>query len=289
MKQFNHSFYTDDFDQEMLDFLKQEGFLVTDNSWNDANIKDVIIRYSDGQEAFWTSSGNVDKSFGVHLTKQEFKKRIGMTKTNGSLKRWKNGDKRLQVETEYLTDEQKVVLKNMFEKLGWATDLYTEFLFTENVWTNTYEHGDIPSTELLHGTDLDPSYPLSTLEDIEEILKYEESKNMKKEDNTFTKDMLKDGMMVKDIGGLVGFVWRGNITFLNGSFLNLYDFNQDLTHKTEPSFNIVGVAELDLKWQRTNPEKLKLLEEVSSVEEEIKTLQERLQGLKIELEEVDGE
>lgn len=305
MKQFDHSFYTDDFDQEMLDFLKQEGFIVTDNHWNEANIKDVVLRYNAAQEAFWTTSGNVDKSFGVYLTKQEFKKRIGMTKTNGSLERWKNGDKRLQVETEYLTDERKNSLWVLFDQLGWSNNDIREF--SEGcVWTNTLDCGVEPFGVLMHGDDLDPSYPLSTVEDLEEIVKYEESENMKEGDNTFTKDMLVSGEHVVECRNGDKYLVFKDRLIESGGYNELEEYKDNLTYKDcEPAWDIVSVykhvsapdslefifeeGNLTLVWQRTSSEKLKLLEEVSSVEEEIKTLQERLEKLKIELKEIDGE
>lgn len=74
MTQFNESFYTDDFDQEMLDFVK-ENFEITDDI-DEWDLTDKNLKYYTGLDYFWTGSST---NWYTKLTKQQFKDKIGMT------------------------------------------------------------------------------------------------------------------------------------------------------------------------------------------------------------------
>lgn len=74
MKSFNESFYTEDFDQEMLDFIEANYTANCDViGWSNL---DVSLCYSDCDKgfylAYYISEGN-------KLTKEEFKRKIGMS------------------------------------------------------------------------------------------------------------------------------------------------------------------------------------------------------------------
>jgi hypothetical protein len=83
MTQFNENFYTDDFDQEMLNFLKKN-FKYT-NELDGCPANPIYLKYSIINEYFWTS--DYKPSHGSkQLTKQQFKEKIGMTTNTHSNK-----------------------------------------------------------------------------------------------------------------------------------------------------------------------------------------------------------
>lgn len=76
-KQFDTRFYTEDFDQEMLDFI-----LVT-QSESKARYMDKshsFLKYGTGNNYFWTIDGGSSRGY-KQLTKQQFKEKIGMPLT----------------------------------------------------------------------------------------------------------------------------------------------------------------------------------------------------------------
>ena len=83
MKHFEEAFYTESFDQEMLDFIKE-----TLRIQNDCNLDDLYLRYGRIGKGFWTTSTSPLKSFGKHLTKNQFKEKIGMTKNKPLLENY---------------------------------------------------------------------------------------------------------------------------------------------------------------------------------------------------------
>lgn len=78
MKQFNEPFYTDAFDQEMLDWLIGKGYAVWDNHGNTPSLDELYLRCASAT-AFWTTSNTPTFDFGEYLTKNQFKEKIGMT------------------------------------------------------------------------------------------------------------------------------------------------------------------------------------------------------------------
>ena len=99
MRHFNECFYTDDFDQEMLDFI-EENYTITPNGRNEWNVGGKFLRYYNVNGYFWIGSA-VHPNY-RHLTKQQFKEKIKMTNNNdtfpvedlktGMILRFKNGD-----------------------------------------------------------------------------------------------------------------------------------------------------------------------------------------------------
>ena len=79
MSTFDKSFYTTDFDQEMMDFIEgNSGFKIEDEflHWHDYH---NILAYGAGRGAFWTESAALDVyRTSTPLTKQQFKEKIGM-------------------------------------------------------------------------------------------------------------------------------------------------------------------------------------------------------------------
>lgn len=71
MTHFNEAFYTKDYDQEMLDFVKGKYEL----DQQEGNV--IYLKYGTGNDCFWISD-NVYNRCGTLLTKQQFKEKIGM-------------------------------------------------------------------------------------------------------------------------------------------------------------------------------------------------------------------
>lgn len=70
-KHFSEKFYTEDYDQEMLDFIEENYDIDTCNGWY---VKRSLIYHCDDND-FYVSEY---LGHGKHLTKQEFKEKIGM-------------------------------------------------------------------------------------------------------------------------------------------------------------------------------------------------------------------
>jgi hypothetical protein len=100
MSYFSYRFYTDDFDQEMLDFVEKKYGL----SKSHQSVKDDYLNYGTGNNYFWTCNG-ASNVYDFHkLTKREFKEIVGMSdkKTftkadlkDGMVTKYNNGDLRL--------------------------------------------------------------------------------------------------------------------------------------------------------------------------------------------------
>lgn len=80
---FDEQFYTDDFDQEILDFITSKGWGLKSEYSNKPNLSDNYLVYGNGTDRFWTSHFN-DKF--LQLTKEAFKEKIGMTTVQKKLK-----------------------------------------------------------------------------------------------------------------------------------------------------------------------------------------------------------
>lgn len=76
MSSFDDRFYTDDFDQEMLDYIKSE------YSWDVIWFKgdDEHLKYGSNRDEFWTFNAYENSVHFKYLTKQQFKEKIGMIK-----------------------------------------------------------------------------------------------------------------------------------------------------------------------------------------------------------------
>lgn len=77
MKQlFEEQFYTDDFDQEIIDFIVREGWDCTDSQIDHLpNLAKPYLVYGTGVNHFWTGK----RRLGNYLTKQQLMEKIGMT------------------------------------------------------------------------------------------------------------------------------------------------------------------------------------------------------------------
>lgn len=74
MKKFNERFHTDDYDQEMLDFIKENYNIWEDDSYPfNLNTRKKLLRYNEYNEFVVTCY-----EIGEYLTKQQFKEKIGM-------------------------------------------------------------------------------------------------------------------------------------------------------------------------------------------------------------------
>lgn len=80
MQLFNEGFYTEDFDQEMFDFIKAQGWsLDGETGLVKASLSALHLYYGTGIEGFWTDNDENDLEDYEHLTKQQFKEKVGMS------------------------------------------------------------------------------------------------------------------------------------------------------------------------------------------------------------------
>lgn len=71
---FDEQFCTDDFDQEMIEFVKELGDFKYRGTFGDDG--DKFLKYGTGNNYFWIDNYECSHTL---LTKQEFKEKIGMT------------------------------------------------------------------------------------------------------------------------------------------------------------------------------------------------------------------
>lgn len=98
-RHFDSWFYTEDFDQEMLDYCQKVYGLST----RQRSTEDEFLRYGTGNNYFWTCNDDWHNSDFEKLTKQQFKDKIGMTTKQftksdlvaGMITKYENGDLRL--------------------------------------------------------------------------------------------------------------------------------------------------------------------------------------------------
>lgn len=76
MSLFNECFYTDDFDQEMIDYVDTLGNF-TNRAYIGGDSGQFYLKYGQTRDYFWASDVTPSPDF-KHLTKQQFKERIGM-------------------------------------------------------------------------------------------------------------------------------------------------------------------------------------------------------------------
>ncbi len=106
MTQFNESFYTDDFDQEMLDFIKEDFKITKDiNEW-DLSHEGLI--HGEPLCYFWTDSicDYITDDF-KYLTKQEFKDKIGMTDKENTTQQNNTFTKDMLVSGEHVVETRE--------------------------------------------------------------------------------------------------------------------------------------------------------------------------------------
>jgi len=275
MKQFNEDFYTADFDQEMVDFLLREGHAVTGQQQTlKPDTKDKYLKYSKAVGCFWTDSFGVFKF--RHLTKQQFKEKIGMTEKSSEkkIKHW-------LVETlpENTTCHPKSFIATNLSESG--SSFYGEK--STGDWFDCYKLR----------WKYTPVY--------EETVSQEDYS----QDNPFTKSMLKSGQVVdlkEDCVHNRGIVIEDKILFEDG-ILSLDSFTSDLEFKDEwmRELGIIKVfvtgrhfglrdlssgENLTLIWQRETPEQAQKRLKREELEKKVCLLKEELKQAENELKEV---
>lgn len=142
-----------------------------------------------------------------------------------ALERWKSGDKRLQIDVK---DLNKEYVKETFKFLGW--DLEEGYDITDysgSIWTNTLIGCLSVDTTLLHGSIPDANYPISTIQDLDEIVRYEENK----QENMFTKDMLVSGAHIVEMRDGVRYLVAGDYIIGEDGYMPLSKYNDELELK----------------------------------------------------------
>ena len=123
MKQFSENFYTDDFDQEMLDFIDKEGYTVSGQfCYTIPDVAYKYLKYCDHMEAFWTSDAEDD--YCTFLTKQEFKDKIGMKEKENTSQQSNTFTKSMLVSGEHVVKFRDgsyalVIGNRIVDKSGW--------------------------------------------------------------------------------------------------------------------------------------------------------------------------
>lgn len=79
MNSFNESFYTTDFDQEMMDFIKGNNNYELEDEYLNWHNYHYLLAYGKGRKVFWTDPADLGSyEMLTSLTKQQFKEKIGM-------------------------------------------------------------------------------------------------------------------------------------------------------------------------------------------------------------------
>lgn len=110
MSYFNEKFYTNDFDQEMLDFVEKKYGL----SKNQRDVDADFLRYGNSNDYFWTCNGHY--SGYRKLTKQQFKHKIGMEE-NMTTKAFTKADLVAGKHIIELAEGSRYLLVNVIDKV----------------------------------------------------------------------------------------------------------------------------------------------------------------------------
>lgn len=106
-KDFDCNFYTDDFDQEMMEFISDK-YISYRANWSGS---DCFLKYNRVNDAFWTSAC-VEDNWYSYLTKQQFKEKIGMT-----TKQFTKSDLVAGKHVVELADGSRYLLVNVLDKV----------------------------------------------------------------------------------------------------------------------------------------------------------------------------
>jgi len=269
MQKFNQSFYTDDFDQETLDWLITEGYAVWDNHGNTPSLDELYLRCASAT-AFWTTSNQPTSDFGEYLTKNQFKDKIGMTNESQPDKQeriFKLIDKdgyfaKSNANKEFLED-YGVVVDGFYYYKG-LVDEDGDLMETTSDWCL------IEQTEFQHFEEVDRIPLPKDKPKIEEVCSTKTS--------TFTKSMLKSGEHIVETREGERFIVAGEYLLGENDYDHvesladtLEDVNQNkecdivkvYSGKVYKEINIVagkGVLDyinsnsLTLIWERESPE-----------------------------------
>lgn len=291
MTQFNEYFYTNDFDQEMLDFL-EENYNISDADWSVGGDSSYLA-YSKLLNRFSTDE---NESFHVlcgykRLTKQQFKDKIGMA------------DKKENKERIFkLIDEKGYVDMNSHNK---------KFLSDEGILVEDeyYFKGVLYSGALLSlkGWVVVCSEEFQYFEEVESI---PSPKEMCEEGdtNTFTKDMLVSGQHIVEWRNGERFLVAGEFLIGSTGYEPLNNFQNQLENNNCDGWDIVKVycgesnngriwaargfqslicsPLLTLIWQRESPEESQKRKDKKVLEEQVKELKDKLSHTEKLLEEL---
>ena len=271
MKQFSESFYTDDFDQEMLDWLIAEGYAVWDNHGNTPSLDRLHLRCASAT-AFWTTSNPPTFDFGSYLTKNQFKEKIGMT------------DKK--------SDKQEKKIKH------WVVET-----LPENIkHPRTFIAATLKDTKSgFNGVKDNGAYYDCLKRRWKYTPVYEEECVSEELPNTFTKSMLVSGKNVVKIRKDEYFLLLEDKLVDKNSYLRLGRFKDSLTHSYCDEHDIVSVYEmtdnfilddlssgenLTLIWQRETPEQAQKRIRKQELEDKVVALRQELKQAENELQEL---
>lgn len=258
-KVFDEDFYTDDFDQDMIDYLVDSGWVVQDNDSRDARVDNLYLRFGSSQGYFWTTDNSYDFNLGKLLTKQQFKEKIGMTTgyklADGSYSsKYKVGDKFEVVRVPNLSEHYN-------RRVGSIITLIDD-----------------------DGTD-------SPYFDDEFIcVGWHRLKPYKEPAKQFTKSDLLDGMRVLHRDGYERVVLGDKLYVHYTNSLEhrayLSEFQLDLTYVDGPSMDIIKVTDRDgtvLFTRQEAPAKSPAQIELDKLQEQIAQLQEQANKLQQKL------
>jgi len=265
MKQFNESFYTDEFDKEMLDFIL-DNYKVDSYHRLDKNKRSLY--YSTVNEDFSTLDLTIPiKSLG--LTKNQFKDKIGMTNKTSSEKKIKHW----VVETlpENVHHPRTFIATTLDDK--------------NNGFCGEKDNGAYYDC-LKCGWKYTPVYE----DAIEETL------------NTFTKSMLVSGKHVTELDGGGRRLLLGERLVDRSSGLLLDNFDENLeaigdvpdivsVYEMTEYFTLEDLSSgeyLTLIWQRETPEEAQKRIRKQELEEKVFLLKDELKQAENELEELLG-
>lgn len=79
MSLFNENFYTDDFDQEMIDYVRNLGSISKRSGVDYLETKYKYLKYGSSCDYFWTNNITITLDEYNYLTKQQFREKVGMT------------------------------------------------------------------------------------------------------------------------------------------------------------------------------------------------------------------
>ena len=296
MKQFSESFYTDDFDQEMLDFIKE-----THRIQNDYGLDNLYLRYSQIANGFWTTSNRPLESFGEYLTKNQFKGKIGMTdkKSDKQERIFKLVDKegystRTEANKEFLEDYGIVVdgfyyYKGRIDAEGDLMEVNADWCLIDNLSKEFQYFEEVDSIPLPKNKPLLENY----------FVKPDELKE--EQTNTFTKSMLVSGEHVVELkNGSYKMVLGERLVDKDG-YVSLIRLGDDLKHLSYDLYDIVSVyttnvdfvlndllegSSLTLIWQRETPEQAQKRIRRQELEEKVVALRQELKQVENELQEL---
>lgn len=257
MKKFNESFYTDDFDQETLDFIQENYNVTSSGKFIDS---DKYLKYGVVNGFFWTHDHPPYAQM-KHLTKNQFKEKIGMTNESQPEKQeriFKLIDKdgyfaKSNANKEFLED-YGIVVDGFYYYKG-LVDEDGDLMETISDWCL------IEQTEFEHFEEVN-SIPLpKDKPKIEEVFS--------EQTHTFTKSMLKSGEHVVKLADDSYHIVLGNRLVRGTDYIQLKSMSETLecsfdadldigaVYKTDKDFvlnELPSGKSLTLIWQRESPE-----------------------------------